>query len=388
VPLSRPARTRVRGSTYTRRSTAARKDRPEGRGVDLYFSDYFGIPRRTIQTYGALDISLVGDLPLFIDPFLLFKSRKPAYRQLHDRIVKYLRFLRDRASDKDGDPALLKSWYTFPEVKQTWLGFSRSGNRGAGLGRDFAGALHGNLHTIFHNFGDEKITRSSHLEKLCRIKEGVGRDKISDFTTRLTLDFLCEYTERLTKRRVPRKLRKRFAVNRVKFNYNLERWMSKTYTLPHFQRDFVLLTPLDILTKDENWINRPGLFDEFEEIPNAIPDDALRAQVNNYFRKLLPRKPKKEDLTRAIDATIKQFPSLIDYYIRHSSSEGPLPSAACLLRPCVGTLLRHLTVDRPGKFPAPNLSRSGTDEGGRGNELALEPGRRSDSYLVPEGHNV
>jgi hypothetical protein len=57
---------------------AARKDRSEGRGVDLYFSDYFGIPRRTIQKYGALDISLVGDLLLFIDPFLLFKSRKPA----------------------------------------------------------------------------------------------------------------------------------------------------------------------------------------------------------------------------------------------------------------------------------------------------------------------
>lgn len=121
---------------------AAHNDRSDRRSVDLYFSDYFGIPRRTIEKYGALDISLVGDLPLFIGPFLLFKSRKPAYRQLHARIIEYLRFLRDRASDKDGDPALLKSWYTFPEVKQTWLGFSRGGNRGAvGLGRDFAGAL-------------------------------------------------------------------------------------------------------------------------------------------------------------------------------------------------------------------------------------------------------
>jgi hypothetical protein len=36
---------------------------------------------------------LLADLPLFVDPFLLFNSRKPKYRALHDPIIKYLRFL-------------------------------------------------------------------------------------------------------------------------------------------------------------------------------------------------------------------------------------------------------------------------------------------------------
>ena len=45
----------------------------------------------------GLYISLVSDLPLFIDPFLLFNSDKPEYRRLPDSIIDYLRFLRDKS---------------------------------------------------------------------------------------------------------------------------------------------------------------------------------------------------------------------------------------------------------------------------------------------------
>jgi len=77
---------------------------------------------------------------------------------------------------------LVKSLYTFREVSQNWLGFTRVGNRGSGLGMKFATALHKNLRLLFSNFGDEQITNGSHLEKLCLIESGVGRDTISDFT--------------------------------------------------------------------------------------------------------------------------------------------------------------------------------------------------------------
>ncbi len=64
----------------------------------------------------------------------------------------------------------------FPEVRQTWLGFTESGNKGSGLGNHFASALHENLHRLFGNFRHERITKGSHLEKLCLIKERVGKD--------------------------------------------------------------------------------------------------------------------------------------------------------------------------------------------------------------------
>jgi len=54
--------------------------------VGIYFSEYFNVDRNVIEQYGAFNISLVRDLPLFIDPFLLFNSDNPEYRKLHDDI--------------------------------------------------------------------------------------------------------------------------------------------------------------------------------------------------------------------------------------------------------------------------------------------------------------
>jgi hypothetical protein len=151
--------------------------------MDTYFSDYFGVSPKAIRQYGAFDISLVSDLPLFVDPFLMFNSRKRVYHKLHDQIIEYLRFLKDKSLTTPMTPGLIDSWYRFPEVKQIWLGFSAEGNRGSGLGKHFAIALHENLQKVFSDFGTESVTRGSHLEKLCLIKDHVGRDNISDFTT-------------------------------------------------------------------------------------------------------------------------------------------------------------------------------------------------------------
>lgn len=48
--------------------------------MDLYFSDIFNVSPKVLDKYGVFNISLVTDLPLFIDPFLLFNSRKKEYR--------------------------------------------------------------------------------------------------------------------------------------------------------------------------------------------------------------------------------------------------------------------------------------------------------------------
>src|SRR5687767_5734392 len=105
--------------------------------MELYFSEQFGVSPDVLENYGALDVSVVSDLPLFIDPFLLFHSDKPDYQELHREIIRYLKFLRDKA-DPDLDPSVIRNLFSFKEVKQNWLGFTVLGNRGSGLGRDFA----------------------------------------------------------------------------------------------------------------------------------------------------------------------------------------------------------------------------------------------------------
>jgi hypothetical protein len=163
--------------------------------VNIYFSDYFDVSKEALDEYGAFNVSLINDLPVFIDPFLLFTSDKPEYQSLHKKIIKYIGFLRDMSDKGKISEGLLRHWFLFPEVKQNWLGYSKVGNSGSGLGRSFATALNENLSAIFNDFGNEQITQGSHLEKLCLIKDGVGKDSISDFTTNLIKEFLCEYTQ-------------------------------------------------------------------------------------------------------------------------------------------------------------------------------------------------
>lgn len=157
--------------------------------MDIYFSEHFDVDADQIKDYGALDISLVSDLPLFVDPFLLFNSEDETYQGLHEGILDYLRFLRDAAADGGLDDATIDDLYRFQEVRQNWFGFTLFGNQGAGLGTDFAHALHDALREILTDFGEEEITKGSHLEKLCLIKPGVGVDSISDFTTNLIRAF-------------------------------------------------------------------------------------------------------------------------------------------------------------------------------------------------------
>ncbi len=290
--------------------------------MQIYFSDFFSVTPETLETYGAFNVSLINDLPLFVDPFLLFNSKKTEYQHLHSQIIEYVRFLRNKSVSQGITSGLLMSWYVFPEVKQNWLGFSRVGNNGAGLRDDFAKALHKNLHAIFAGFGDEKITKGSHLEKLCLIKEGVGRDKISDFTTNLIKEFLLDYTQNFAIEHISKKLRKQVAVNKVRFNYKTETWESDVFDLPYYSGDYVILTPKDILTKDDLWINKDDLYNEYQHIPDAIPNEQLRAQIDNYFQSVLPKDAKEKEVKGAISLVINKYPEVLDYYIKHKESNG------------------------------------------------------------------
>lgn len=205
------------------------------------------------------------------------------------------------------------------------------GNKGSGLGIEFARALHSNLHVIFSNFGREKITEGSHLEKVCLVADGVGRDNISDFTTNLILDYLCKYTEKFAKENLKPESVRTVTINRAKFNFTTQSWERGRYSLPWVADDYIILTPKDMLTRDENWINRSELISEFEQIPVAIPDADLRATVSNYFNQILASMPRKEDEDRepnkkeraeAAFSTIAKYPELIDYYIKLKEESG------------------------------------------------------------------
>jgi hypothetical protein len=298
--------------------------------LKVYFSDFFDVDGDIIEDYGAVNISLINDLPLFIDPFLLFNSEKEQYQTIHREIIDYLLFLKSQAEAHPTVPSgMLSAWYLFPEIKQTWLGFSLSGNSGRGLGNDFARNLHNGLLAQFKEFGKETIPVSPHMEKLCLISSFVGRDKISDFTTNFAKKYLLEYTQTFATKYLRPELCASFDVKKTDFNYQTETWQTRRYTLPCFDDDYVLLTPKDILTGDDTFINRKDMLNSLELIAPAVSDVTLRFELNNYLRNVLNKKRSKKqkkiskgEREHAAIRLIQTYPELIDYYLKYKEENG------------------------------------------------------------------
>jgi hypothetical protein len=65
---------------------------------------------------------------------------------------------------------------------------------------------------------------------------------------------------------------------------------------------------------------------DFERIPVAISDAALRGQVSNYFERVLVkprnRQPNQKERDTAAARTLTQFPQLLDYYIKLKEETG------------------------------------------------------------------
>lgn len=284
----------------------------------LLFSDYFEIESTVLEESGFLNLCLTSDLPLFIDPFLLFASDKEEYQKLHKEVVSHLLILKDFATVNDGKDVNV-NLFRFPEIKQNWLGLSVYGNGGKGLGKKFANGMVSSFNGFYNNFGEEEITDESHIEKLSLLNPGVGKDFISDFTTNLILEYLLEITQEFAIENLKKNQIKEFNI-RCKFDINTKTWQPKIFKLPYFYRetngDFIILTPIDILTIDDAAINTSDFYSTFFKVTRSLDNSSLRAAVNDYFKSHLPRKPTKEDRFEAFQKTIKQFPDLVDFYIK------------------------------------------------------------------------
>lgn len=294
------------------------------------FSSYFNISKSALAEYGALDISLLFDMPLFIDPMLIFSSDKPEYNKLHESIIRYFHFLATATVDMQFQNC--RQWFLFPEIPNNWLGFSVHGNKGHAFGEDFASFLHKNIAFIFST---ENITKGFHFEKVTLLNKGDGRDKISDLTLNLILDFICTYTENFAISYIDESQRKDFRVDKAIFDYNTKSFVPKTYNLPFIYDEngipeYVLLTPTDLLRADDVAVNKRDMLKNFNNIVASIDNAALRAYVNNYIseevhefeaqrlkdHKTVNESSRDKVKLQAFEQLLEKFPVLYDYYIK------------------------------------------------------------------------
>jgi len=77
-----------------------------------------------------------------------------------------------------------------------------------------------------------------------------------------------------------------------------------------------------MLTRDDTWINRSDLVNDYANIVEAVPDQQLRDQVNNYVLQQLSKKSKQNEIDAAIASAYNAFPELFEYYIRYKEDNG------------------------------------------------------------------
>ena len=146
-------------------------------GVSQYEVD-FVIPRIAI------------DLPLGIDPFLLYKSRDPDYRELHGRLLEV--FNLGIAAIKRGDLDEAARILDFPEVSAIGLGYTQGGKRGSGVGTYLSGLI---IETVVGSPGLQE-RGIHHVEEMQLVSAGIGPDRVSDIAANVLKSFLIQYTQR------------------------------------------------------------------------------------------------------------------------------------------------------------------------------------------------
>ena len=298
----------------------------------MYFNEYFNVSVDKLDKYGALNISLDCDLPLFIDPLLIFISNNLLFKSWHEKLVKYILFL--SSLKKTGQPPkdIIRSYFTFKEIRNNWLGLSKTGNRGSAIGNYYGESLYKNIENVIET---HSISKSIHFEKLCLFEDGVGKDKISDFVTNILLNEFAKYTETFATKYIDDNMLSTFMIEKADFNFVLNQFVPRKYKLPFIVNhrgihEFVLLTPKEILRVDENAINKTNLYNYFDDVVKTIENEELRFRITSYLNKVVEdlnnekkqinKLPTTKEIVatrkRAIDNLVSEYPKILDYFIK------------------------------------------------------------------------
>lgn len=129
------------------------------------------------------------DLPLGIDPFLLFKSRDPLYANLHTVILDTFNAgIEALRKNRQAEARILLD---FPEVDEIGLGNTKRGKKGTGVGTYLTELI---IETLVDSPAlMERGVR--HIEEMQLVSNGIGPDRISDISANVIKSFLIEYTQ-------------------------------------------------------------------------------------------------------------------------------------------------------------------------------------------------
>jgi hypothetical protein len=164
------------------------------------FSDVLRVSHARLERLGAFDAFVDIDSKLYVDPYLLTKTRIPELKYARRGFLKHFRDVLSliRASKRKGDVFWrnAESRLLFPEIPSTGLGYGENTTQGSAVGRKLAAELIETASEIVR----AGVTDPTIFELVGLFQENMGPDRISDVTVALTLPQLERYNTRLARR--------------------------------------------------------------------------------------------------------------------------------------------------------------------------------------------
>ena len=291
------------------------------------------------------------DLPIGIDPFLLFKSRESHLAKLHELLLSA--FNKGVEYVKNGELEKATMLFDFPEVEEIGFGYAEKGKKGSGVGTYLCQLI---IETLLDSSALQE-RGVKHIEEMQLVSLGIAQDRTSDIAANLLKEFLIEYTQKQCKLwNIP--LVSGMPINHI-FDFESATWYDDYFDLPISPIDQtpVLLVPRRIV-RTLPWINYQDFFKmEFSAYLRA------KKVKGRLATKQPQEKPKKISKNQAIAIARKELEH-IDRYITAKEADGDKaqPSISYLdnsqLSVRADALKNTLAVLKPGTKDASKYQRT------------------------------
>lgn len=215
-------------------------------------NDYYGLPFTQEEVDFAIPF-LDDDIPLYVDPFLLWKSPSLQDQSLHTALISSFNHFGHLAVSGSKKQAI-DSLISISECQEVGLGIARN-KAGKRIGEDLADQIL----SLFDSIPQIKHGGFNHIEELHLYVDQISRDRLSDFTCNLVKSFLIDFTiDQCNKWSIPTSL-SRLEV----FDYREKQFTTETVPLPINPTNStpVLLVPKRWL-RFVPWINFDDYFKE------------------------------------------------------------------------------------------------------------------------------
>lgn len=150
-------------------------------------NDYFNLPMS--QEFVSFAIPFLDeDIPLYVDPFLLWKSPSQQDNSLHTMLVNTFNAIGYLYSKKQ-DENILKSFVSLTECNEVGLGNSKN-KTGKRIGLKTAHELL----NLYNNIPQLTKFGFQHFEEIQLLVNNISKDRISDISCSILKSFLIDYT--------------------------------------------------------------------------------------------------------------------------------------------------------------------------------------------------